>query len=80
MLIRELFETATAESTNAGSIATLASPHIALGDKSTRQKYGTKGGKPNPPKVKQPKNPDGTAKNAVDMDVNIFGEGSAIKR
>ena len=80
MLIHEILsETASAGSTSAGNIATVASPHIAIGNSSTRKKYG-KGGNPNPPMVKQPKNKDGTAKNAIDMKTNIFGEGAAIKR
>jgi hypothetical protein len=74
-----LSEEAGAASTSSSSIATLASPHIALGDKAARKRYG-KGGSPNPPKAKQSKNSDGTAKNALDMPTSIFGEGSALKR
>ncbi len=73
-----LQETATPGATSAGSIATVVSPHLAIGNKKTRRKYG-KGGKPKPPKTIQAKNKDGTAKNALDMGVSIFG-GKAIKR
>jgi len=78
MLIRELFETASAGSTSAGSIATVASPHLAIGNDKTRKKFG-KGGSPKPPTVTVAKNSDGTTKNAVDMPNNIFGNG-AVKR
>ncbi len=73
-----LQETATAGATSAGSIATVVSPHLAIGNKRTRKKYG-KGGKPKPPKTKQAKNKNGTAKKELDMNVSIFG-GKAIKR
>ena len=78
-ILEILSEEASAGATSSSSIATLVSPHIALGDKAARKRYG-KGGSPNPPKAKQAKNPDGTAKNALDMPTNIFGEGSALKR
>lgn len=71
-------EDATAGATSASSIATVVSPHLAIGNKKTRNKYG-KGGKPKPPTAKQAKNKDGTAKNALDMKGNIFG-GKPVKR
>ena len=85
MLIRELFETASAGATSAGNIATVASPHVAIGPDRSKKSFSGSPGKsgtkaPNVPKVKQPKNPDGTAKNAVDMDVNLFGQGASVKR
>jgi hypothetical protein len=73
-----LQEDATAGATSASSIATVVSPHLAIGNKKTRNKYG-KGGKPRPPKAKQAKNKDGTTKNALDMKGNIFG-GKPLKR
>lgn len=84
MKIRELLETATAGATSAGNIATVVSPHIAIGkDRGNKSftgspgKSGTKA--PAVPKVNQPKNKNGTAKNALDMKgTSIFG--SAIKR
>lgn len=80
MRLRELLgETATAGGTSAGNIAAVPNPHLAIGDKKTRNKYG-KGGSPNPPKTVQAKNPDGTAKNALDMPgTSLFG-GKALKR
>ena len=81
MRLRELLgEDATAGATSAGNIATVVSPQIAIGNKKTRNKYG-KGGSPNPPKAVQAKNPDGTAKNALDLpNTSLFGGSNAIKR
>lgn len=73
-------ESATAGATSAGSIATVISPHIAIGKDRGKKSYigdpwggksGTKA--PKTPKAVQPKNADGTAKNALDMKGNIFG-------
>ena len=85
MKIRELLEDASAGATSSGSIATVASPHIAIGKARGNKSYTGSPGKsgtkaPKVPKVKQPKNANGTAKNALDMNKNIFGGGSAIKR
>ena len=86
MKIREIFETATAGATSAGNIASVANPQLspgpARGKKSYIGKPGGPGGTKAPPqpKVNQPKNSDGTAKNALNMKANLFGEGSAIKR
>ena len=78
MLIKEILsETATAGGTSAGAIATVVSPHIAIGDEKARKKYG-KGASPKPPKATQIKNSDGTVKNALDINTSIFG--GAIKR
>jgi hypothetical protein len=85
MKIREIFESATAGATSSGSIATVVSPHIAIGKDRGKKSYTGSPGKsgtkaPDVPKAKQAKNPDGTAKNALDMKGNIFGGGSALKR
>ncbi len=85
MKIKEIFETATAGSTSSGNIATVVSPHIAIGKDRGKKSYTGSPGKsgtkaPDLPKVKQAKNPDGTAKNALDMKTNIFGGGAALKR
>jgi hypothetical protein len=85
MKIREIFETATAGSTSSGNIATVVSPHIAIGKDRGKKSYTGSPGKsgtkaPDVPKAKQAKNPDGTAKNALDINTNIFGGGSALKR
>jgi hypothetical protein len=76
MRLRELLgETATAGATSAGNIASVANPHVAIGNV---KKYG-KGSPARPPKTAQAKNPDGTAKNALDMKTSIFG-GGTVKR
>ena len=62
-------ETATAGATSSGNIASVVSPHVAIGKDRGNKSYigspgrsGTKA--PKLPKVVQPKNPDGTAKGA----------------
>ncbi len=85
MKIRELLETATAGATSAGNIATVVNPHISPGPARGKKSYTGSPGKsgtksPPQPMVKQPKNKDGTAKNALDIKTSLFGEGSAIKR
>lgn len=86
MLLRELLsETASAGATSAGNIATVVSPHIAIGKDRNNKSYTGSPGKsgtkaPKVPKVKTPKNSNGTVKNALDTPHNIFGEDSAIKR
>jgi len=68
-------EEASATATASSDIATAISPHIAVGDKKTRKKYGTMGGLPNPPKAKKQTPRD----NALNMkDTSIFG--GPIKR
>lgn len=85
MRLRELLgETATAGATSAGNIASVASPHIAIGKDRGKKSYTGTPGKsgtkaPSVPKTIQAKNPDGTAKNALDIKNNIFG-GGAVKR
>ena len=80
-------EQATAGATSAGNIATVTSPHVAIGKDRGNKSYigspgrsGTKA--PKLPKIVQPKNPDGSAKGAQTgkLDgVSLFG-GPAIKR
>jgi len=68
-------EVATAGATSAGNVASVVSPHIALGNKEARKKYGLAGAVAKPPKVKMQKPTD----NALDMKgTSIFG--GAIKR
>jgi len=56
--------------TSASDVSTVVSPHLAIGDKKTRKKYGLTGGLPNPPKAKKVKPTD----NALDMKgTSIFG-------
>lgn len=77
-------ENATAGATSAANIGTVVSPHIAIGKARGKKSYTGSPGKsgtkaPRPPKVVQPKNPDGTAKNALDMkSTSLFG--GSIKR
>ena len=84
MKIRDLFEYASMGATSSANIGTVVSPHLAIGNARGNKSYTGSPGKsgtkaPNPPKVKQAKNADGTAKNALDMKgTNIFG--GAIKR
>jgi len=85
MKIRDILESATVGATSAANIASVTSPHIAIGkDRGNKSYTGTPGKSgtkaPAVPKVKQAKNPDGTAKNALDMKTSIFGSGSALKR
>ena len=68
--LEQVEETATAGATVSASIASVASPHLAIGDAKTRKKYGLVGGLPNPPKAKKQKPTD----NALNMkDTSIFG-------
>jgi len=68
--LEQVDETATAGATSSGNIATVTSPHMAIGDKKTRKKYGLTGGLPNPPKAKRIDPKD----NALDMKgTSIFG-------
>jgi len=85
MKIREITETATAGATSAANIGTVDAPHISPGKARGKKSYigdpwGGKSGTKAPPqpKVVQPKNANGTAKNGADAP-NLFG-GGAIKR
>jgi hypothetical protein len=85
MKVREVLESATAGATNAANIGTVANPHHSPGKARGKKSYigdpwGGKSGTKSPPqpKVKQPKNADGTAKNGLDSN-NLFGAG-AVKR
>ncbi len=87
MKIREILESATAGATSAANIGTVVNPHISPGPARGKKSYtgspwGGRSGTKSPPqpKVKQPKNKDGTAKNALDMKASLFGEGNHIKR
>ena len=64
-------EAATAGATSAGNIASVANPKKANGHRK-RDKNGI-------PKAPQKKNPDGTAKSALDISDNLMG-GKTIKR
>ena len=77
MRIRDIIsEVASAGATSSGSIATVANPHIAIGNKKARDAYGKKGMPANPPKAKMQKPTD----NALDMTgTSLFG-GPAVSR
>ena len=66
-----LAETATAGSTSAGNIASVANPVHAKQKITKKGKYGA-------PQAPQKKNKDGTAANALDANVSFFG--APIKR
>ena len=76
---------ATAGATSAGNIATVTSPHVAIGKDRFSKAYSGSPGKsgtraPRLPKIVQPKNPDGTAKGAHNLPgVNLMG-GPLVKR
>ena len=78
-------EQATAGATSAGNIASVVSPHIAIGKDRFKKSYtgtpGVSGTKaPKLPKIVQPKNPNGTAKGAHNLPgVNLMG-GPLVKR
>ena len=78
-------EQATAGATSAGNIATVASPHIAIGRDRFKKSYHGSPGKsgtkaPKLPKIVQPKNPDGTAKGAHTLTGTSRFGGPGIKR
>ena len=78
-------EQATAGATSAGNIATVTSPHVAIGKDRFSKTYSGSPGKsgtraPRLPKIVQPKKPDGTAKGAHALPgISLFG-GPGIKR
>jgi hypothetical protein len=87
MRIKEVLirETASAGATSAGNIATVASPHIAIGPDRFKKSYtGTPGrsGKraPRLPQAYAPKNANGTAKGAHELsNTSLFG-GPLVRR
>ena len=83
---RSLEENATAGATSAANVGTVVNPHHSPGKARGKKSYlgdpwgGQSGTKAPPqPKVVQPKNADGTAKNGLEMG-NIFGSGAKQKR
>lgn len=78
---KEKMESATAGATSSGNIASIANPHLSPGSARGKKSYtgtpwGGRSGTKAPPQpvVKQPKTAQGTAKNALDIKSNIFGE------
>jgi len=75
MKIHEIIanESATSGATCAANVGTVENPHITIGRDRGKKSYTGSPGKsgtkrPNVPKTVQKKNPDGTAKNALDGD------------
>ena len=85
VILRKVQEQATAGATSAGNIATVTSPHIAIGkDRFSKSYHGSPGKSgtkaPRLPKIVQPKNPAGTAKGAHNLPgVNLMC-GPLVKR
>jgi len=85
IILRRVKEQATAGATSSGNIATVTSPHVAIGKDRGNKSYtgspGVSGTKaPKLPKIVQPKNPDGSAKGAHNLPgVSLFG-GPLVKR
>lgn len=88
MLINEIIirEQATVGATSAGNIATVVSPHVAIGKDRFKKSFtgspGVSGTKaPELPKIVQPKNADGTAKGAHALPgVSLFGGPGVVRR
>ncbi len=70
--MKDIGETATAGSTSAGAIATVANPVLAYHNPKKKGKFGA-------PKAPQKKKADGTTVNALDMGNNLMG-GTPVKR
>jgi hypothetical protein len=76
---KHISETATAGATSAANIGTVDAPHISPGKARGKKSYigspGKSGSKAPPqPKIYQPKNSDGTAKNGLDIkSKSLFG-------
>ena len=79
-------ETATAGSTSAGNIASVTSPHVAIGPDRFKKSFTGSPGKsgtkaPRVPKAYTPKNPNGTAKAAHELKgANLFGGPGVVRR
>jgi len=88
MLIKEIVikEQATAGATSSGSIATVVSPHIAIGpDRFNKSYHGSPGRSgtraPRIPKAYTPKNADGTARGAHELaGISLFGGPGVVRR
>ena len=82
---KRIGEQASAGATSSGNIATVTSPHVAIGKDRGNKSYtgspGVSGTKaPKLPKIVQPKNPDGSAKGAHNLPgTSLFG-GPLVKR
>ena len=78
-------ETATAGATSAGNIASVTSPHVAIGPDRFKKSFTGSPGKsgtkaPRVPKAYTPKNANGTAKGAHELSgTSLFG-GPLVRR
>lgn len=87
MRIQEILcEAPSAATTSSANIGTVDAPQLSPGPARGKKSYigspGKSGTKAPPqPKVVQPKNPDGTAKNGLDLKgANLFGGGTVKRR
>ena len=72
MKINDITEAASAGASSPGSIASVVNPTYAHAKSKKKGKYGA-------PEAPQAKNPDGTAKNGLDIKNNLMG-GKVAKR
>lgn len=88
MLIKEIVikEQATSGSTSSGNIASMVSPHIAVGPDRFKKSYHGSPGRsgtraPRIPMAYTPKNADGTAKGAHELSgTSLFGGPGLVRR
>ena len=88
MLIKEILikEQATAGATSAGNVATVVSPHLAIGPDRFKKSYHGSPGKsgtqaPKIPIAYSPKNSNGTAKGAHELTgASLFGGPGLVRR
>lgn len=88
MQIKEILikEQATAGATSSGNVATVVSPHIAVGpDRFNKSYHGSPGQSgtksPRIPKAYTPKNVNGTAKGAHELSgTSLFGGPGIVRR
>ena len=79
-------ETASAGATSAGNIASVTSPHVAIGPDRFNKNFTGSPGKsgtkaPRVPRTYTPKNPNGTAKGAHELKgANLFGGPGVVRR
>lgn len=72
MKINDITEAASAGASSSGSVASVVNPTYAYAKSKKKGKYGA-------PEAPQAKNPDGTAKNGLDLKNNLMG-GKVAKR
>ncbi len=80
-----IIENSTAGATSAGNIASVPSPHVAIGPDRFRKSFTGTPGKsgtkaPRVPTAYTLKNADGTAKGAHELAANLFGGPGVVRR